>query len=151
MEYVISRDLSIQLRRYRIVVGVVALQGLTESHMHMAFLAGDTHGDALHILMLGLLVTATEALLVKLSRFGRVAGVPLIRDRHRHYVELVKIVRKGFVFGAIQGQHTHHRRVGFIHSVFGPALSLGDPDRKSTRLNSSHVAISYAVFCLKKK
>src|SRR5690625_5982285 len=30
---------------------------------------------------------------------------------------------------------------------------LGDviQDRKSTRLNSSHVAISYAVFCLKKK
>src|SRR5439155_25767840 len=26
-----------------------------------------------------------------------------------------------------------------------------EPDRKSTRLNSSHVAISYAVFCLKKK
>src|SRR5690349_23745039 len=29
----------------------------------------------------------------------------------------------------------------------GPA----GPDRKSTRLNSSHVEISYAVFCLKKK
>src|SRR5690625_6433532 len=27
----------------------------------------------------------------------------------------------------------------------------GTGDRKSTRLNSSHVAISYAVFCLKKK
>src|SRR5699024_12727925 len=27
----------------------------------------------------------------------------------------------------------------------------GDGDRKSTRLNSSHVSISYAVFCLKKK
>src|SRR5690349_23839858 len=27
----------------------------------------------------------------------------------------------------------------------------GTPDRKSTRLNSSHVEISYAVFCLKKK
>src|SRR5699024_10595641 len=27
----------------------------------------------------------------------------------------------------------------------------GDEDRKSTRLNSSHVSISYAVFCLKKK
>ena len=26
-----------------------------------------------------------------------------------------------------------------------------NPDRKSTRLNSSHVSISYAVFCLKKK
>src|SRR5436305_15285867 len=28
---------------------------------------------------------------------------------------------------------------------------LGNLDRKSTRLNSSHVRISYAVFCLKKK
>src|SRR5699024_7388038 len=29
--------------------------------------------------------------------------------------------------------------------------STGNKDRKSTRLNSSHVSISYAVFCLKKK
>src|SRR5256885_9793670 len=28
---------------------------------------------------------------------------------------------------------------------------FGDQDRKSTRLNSSHLVISYAVFCLKKK
>src|SRR5437870_9677772 len=33
----------------------------------------------------------------------------------------------------------------------GRALQAGTSDRKSTRLNSSHVAISYAVFCLKKK
>src|SRR5207302_7273056 len=32
-----------------------------------------------------------------------------------------------------------------------PASSDTDGDRKSTRLNSSHVKISYAVFCLKKK
>src|SRR5699024_11942107 len=33
-----------------------------------------------------------------------------------------------------------------------PQTLLGDAqDRKSTRLNSSHVSISYAVFCLKKK
>src|SRR5256885_11363972 len=36
-----------------------------------------------------------------------------------------------------------------------PAVTLGDEtlptDRKSTRLNSSHLVISYAVFCLKKK
>src|SRR5690625_6914010 len=32
-----------------------------------------------------------------------------------------------------------------------PHLADLKPDRKSTRLNSSHVAISYAVFCLKKK
>src|SRR3984893_18207016 len=31
------------------------------------------------------------------------------------------------------------------------ALAARRADRKSTRLNSSHVAISYAVFCLKKK
>src|SRR5437899_2316499 len=30
-------------------------------------------------------------------------------------------------------------------------ISDGNPDRKSTRLNSSHLGISYAVFCLKKK
>src|SRR5690625_1861051 len=38
----------------------------------------------------------------------------------------------------------------FIYSILqAPLTALGD--RKSTRLNSSHVAISYAVFCLKKK
>src|SRR5690606_40992263 len=31
------------------------------------------------------------------------------------------------------------------------AAAVSRPDRKSTRLNSSHVKISYAVFCLKKK
>src|SRR5207248_9062250 len=30
-------------------------------------------------------------------------------------------------------------------------VPVGGPDRKSTRLNSSHRTISYAVFCLKKK
>src|SRR5690625_6552050 len=32
-----------------------------------------------------------------------------------------------------------------------PTAGSRTSDRKSTRLNSSHVAISYAVFCLKKK
>src|SRR5256885_6653779 len=31
------------------------------------------------------------------------------------------------------------------------AAHFDSPDRKSTRLNSSHLVISYAVFCLKKK
>src|SRR5437764_2768788 len=35
--------------------------------------------------------------------------------------------------------------------VSGRNRSRADPDRKSTRLNSSHRCISYAVFCLKKK
>src|SRR5206468_4368156 len=36
-------------------------------------------------------------------------------------------------------------------SVDGVAISSRQEDRKSTRLNSSHDQISYAVFCLKKK
>src|SRR5690606_41395200 len=36
-----------------------------------------------------------------------------------------------------------------LHFQFKPLLN-GFSDRKSTRLNSSHVKISYAVFCLKK-
>src|SRR5256885_15170924 len=32
-----------------------------------------------------------------------------------------------------------------------PRWRVGPTDRKSTRLNSSHLVISYAVFCLKKK
>src|SRR5690625_6040474 len=41
-----------------------------------------------------------------------------------------------------------------LHGKYGEdgrIQGLLDIDRKSTRLNSSHVAISYAVFCLKKK
>src|SRR5258707_12974488 len=40
--------------------------------------------------------------------------------------------------------------LGEPHDPRLPASSL-DADRKSTRLNSSHANISYAVFCLKKK
>src|SRR5438067_9782031 len=35
--------------------------------------------------------------------------------------------------------------------ILGPPSPARTGDRKSTRLNSSHVSISYAVFCLKKK
>src|SRR3712207_7324736 len=38
-----------------------------------------------------------------------------------------------------------------IATQSGDARVLGEADRKSTRLNSSHANISYAVFCLKKK
>src|SRR5690625_1779890 len=43
-------------------------------------------------------------------------------------------------------------RLGRVKVVmWGFYLSIAGSDRKSTRLNSSHVAISYAVFCMKKK
>src|SRR5690625_5643320 len=43
----------------------------------------------------------------------------------------------------LKGERSRASRI--IHGLHG------EGDRKSTRLNSSHVAISYAVFCLKKK
>src|SRR5256885_11715533 len=44
------------------------------------------------------------------------------------------------------------RRMDVAHFEAGPiARQAARPDRKSTRLNSSHLVISYAVFCLKKK
>src|SRR5690348_17742054 len=42
------------------------------------------------------------------------------------------------------------RRDAALSRVFWPGHPDGE-DRKSTRLNSSHPSISYAVFCLKKK
>src|SRR6266508_2198055 len=39
---------------------------------------------------------------------------------------------------------------GLILAQLPASLGKAEVDRKSTRLNSSHVAISYAVFCLKK-
>src|SRR5690625_6168923 len=41
--------------------------------------------------------------------------------------------------------------VGFIVFLASDLMFFAALDRKSTRLNSSHVAISYAVFCMKKK
>src|SRR3712207_7833600 len=45
-----------------------------------------------------------------------------------------------------------HRRAGFrVGRRIRHQATIAGPDRKSTRLNSSHANISYAVFCLKKK
>src|SRR5438874_8582011 len=50
-----------------------------------------------------------------------------------------------------RGDRPSHRERGAVREV--PAVAAPDAgvDRKSTRLNSSHVESSYAVFCLKKK
>src|SRR5690348_17421086 len=51
-------------------------------------------------------------------------------------------------------EHGIHRAINVIlqgdQEPFG-VLEVDSRDRKSTRLNSSHPSISYAVFCLKKK
>src|SRR3989442_6284505 len=47
--------------------------------------------------------------------------------------------------------HRHRPPEDRGHRWPGPGAPVCKRDRKSTRLNSSHVRISYAVFCLKKK
>src|SRR5438067_5454688 len=50
---------------------------------------------------------------------------------------------------AVEGGGLGAQLVDVVAFALVRSLTLGD--RKSTRLNSSHVSISYAVFCLKKK
>src|SRR5439155_24974570 len=57
-------------------------------------------------------------------------------------------VRQGAVIRDVEGGEACGKGLGDDERFDG---TLSNRDRKSTRLNSSHVAISYAVFCLKKK
>src|SRR5438552_5307184 len=63
---------------------------------------------------------------------------------------------RGAVYGLVgangAGKTTLIRHVlGLLRAQSGSVRVFGVEDRKSTRLNSSHQIISYAVFCLKKK
>src|ERR1039458_10587294 len=61
------------------------------------------------------------------------------------------LVARAVMFGV---QNAVHHRIAHVQ-VLRSHIDLGAQgtraDRKSTRLNSSHLGISYAVFCLKKK
>src|SRR5438128_6725427 len=77
----------------------------------------------------------------------------LFRSKARRIVQTVHIGnRPGAVAVAGDDVLVGVRAAGRAHR--GGTLTLRDApraDRKSTRLNSSHGSISYAVFCLKKK
>src|SRR5690606_41462889 len=75
-----------------------------------------------------------------------------VRERVEH--EVASVVFKEFALqdaGMLTGTQTAlesaYRTAGITHFP----VNDQEIDRKSTRLNSSHVKISYAVFCLKKK
>src|SRR2546426_8628233 len=61
-------------------------------------------------------------------------------------------MRRGRVEDVVVPVAGEHRPVTLEILVIGrQGIGRGTEDRKSTRLNSSHLVISYAVFCLKKK
>src|SRR3712207_7894413 len=64
-----------------------------------------------------------------------VYGIAAALERHPHHVGA------GLAFEILDEQYVRQGRRGIAQRG----------DRKSTRLNSSHANISYAVFCLKKK
>src|SRR3712207_7534360 len=68
--------------------------------------------------------------------------------RSVRYSRLCRREQSGALFGANDLGNEDKARVVWEHQL---ALWLRGEDRKSTRLNSSHANISYAVFCLKKK
>src|SRR5690625_7033323 len=64
-----------------------------------------------------------------------------------HLVPFHGVAHVGYIPGR-SGRVTGLSKIARLVDVFARRHRR---DRKSTRLNSSHVAISYAVFCLKKK
>src|SRR5690625_6090635 len=81
---------------------------------------------------------------VELTRVGKLTHVDQIAQRNQLPAALRTHVNVLYAADGALGVS-----LPFQHNfVFFAVFNI---DRKSTRLNSSHVAISYAVFCLKKK
>src|SRR6266511_5239475 len=85
--------------------------------------------------------------LVDLQTRAIVGGTPQV------WLALDEMSRAIGPFAATWHPFTAYRQTGdrSPESPLPGAFAAGVEDRKSTRLNSSHVKISYAVFCLKKK
>src|SRR3712207_7058379 len=67
----------------------------------------------------------------------------LFRSEVQHYL---RVRNNPVFFGYIAINAVNEKQYGLMDTVLDNFV-----DRKSTRLNSSHANISYAVFCLKKK
>src|SRR5690625_5478329 len=71
-----------------------------------------------------------------------IQGVPIVADLQCDFHRQIFFDEELKVY--VKANHVGTSSIDIHYMVI-------NPDRKSTRLNSSHVAISYAVFCLKKK
>src|SRR5690606_40338813 len=102
---------------------------------------------------------ALDALEVVTAELNRLAALARTSDDYRAALAIARELERHGATGSRRAtwacplaRHLSRRsgaRVGVTRHEVVIADSAGD--RKSTRLNSSHVKISYAVFCLKKK
>src|SRR5690606_39814895 len=78
--------------------------------------------------------------------FGEVSSAKIILDKFTQR-------SRGFGFVEMNDDGAARQAIDELNGsdFMGKNLVVNEADRKSTRLNSSHVKISYAVFCLKKK
>src|SRR5262245_64988655 len=74
----------------------------------------------------------------------------LVEDRVVDIAGLEEEIARAIDDGLVR-QHVGHIAGRHLADAGADVVVLADIDRKSTRLNSSHLGISYAVFCLKKK
>src|SRR5436853_2386475 len=91
---------------------------------------------------------------------GEAAPLGRLRERHDHESAVLGHpieVREHLDLIVVGAENVRLHRIVVLGGVetaigVGGLVARGrDVDRKSTRLNSSHLGISYAVFCLKKK
>src|SRR5260221_5474310 len=75
-------------------------------------------------------------------------ALPIYLFRHHYNIPLVHVDASKTFLSALEGVTDPEQKRKTIGKLF---IDVFDEDRKSTRLNSSHTVISYAVFCLSKK
>src|SRR5699024_12864646 len=104
------------------------------------------------------LTVSTLLLLLLLSSHGYLHPLPLYSFPTRRSSDLLShgVVWAGKRTKVRKGTYADCEDAAMVVICAGAAQKPGETrlqlvDRKSTRLNSSHVSISYAVFCLKKK
>src|SRR6266480_930314 len=128
--------------------------GIVEHHLPAAVHRGDRHAQRDRVAVARVdarvrLLAAAHALhpVPDVGGGGRIGAGVRGGLRGRHLRQLHR--------GQLIGLHPHLRREPLVQAAGGRDLVGVEVqhagDRKSTRLNSSHMSISYAVFCLKKK
>src|SRR5690349_23825555 len=107
----------------------------------------------------GDVVVAADGLVAEVRDLGVQSGVTADREQVAPAEAELQALQRSELRGEPLGQVVRDRDLAQLHerAILDVAarIARGEQrlalDRKSTRLNSSHVEISYAVFCLKKK